>query len=173
MPVIEIEIEINAPIERVFDLARCIDLHEESMAKTDEKAIGGVTKGLINLGETVTWQATHFGVRQKLTSKITVYRRPFHFQDAMVRGAFKSFTHDHFFEPRGARVLMRDVFDYRSPLGVFGRIADALFLKNYMKNLLTARNRLIKRIAESDDWRRFLDYPLILAAISATAFSSS
>jgi ligand-binding SRPBCC domain-containing protein len=156
MPVIEIEIEINAPIERVFDLARCIDLHEETMSKTNEKAIGGVTKGLISLGETVTWQATHFGIRQKLTSKITACRRPFHFQDVMVEGAFKRFTHDHFFASQGERVLMKDVFDYDSPLWILGKIADRWFLENYMKNLLGERNRLIKSTAESADWRKFL-----------------
>jgi ligand-binding SRPBCC domain-containing protein len=156
MPVIEIEIEINAPIERVFDLARCIDLHEETMSKTNEKAIGGVTKGLIGLGETVTWQATHFGIRQKLTSKIAACRRPFHFRDVMVKGAFKSFTHDHFFEQKGEKILMKDVFDYSSPLWILGKIADALFLENYMKKLLSERNLLIKKIAESADWRKFL-----------------
>lgn len=157
MPVIEIEIEIDAPIERVFDLARCIDLHEETMSKTNEKAIDGVTKGLINLGETVTWQATHFGFRQKLTSKITEYNRPFHFRDVMIKGAFKRFTHDHFFERKGEKVLMKDVFDYTSPLRILGKFADALFLESYMRILLTERNLLIKKIAESEDWRKFLD----------------
>ncbi|HEY0462469.1 MAG TPA: SRPBCC family protein [Pyrinomonadaceae bacterium] len=156
MPIIEIEVEIYAPIERVFDLARCIDLHAETMSRNNEKAIGGVTKGLINLGETVTWQATHFGIRQKLTSKITAYNRPFHFQDVMLKGAFKRFTHEHFFEQKDAVVLMKDVFDYDSPFWIPGKIADALFLKNYMKNLLTERNLLIKKIAESEDWRKFL-----------------
>lgn len=156
MPVIKIEFEIKAPIERVFDLARCIDLHEETMSKTNEKAIDGITKGLINLGETVTWQATHFGIRQKLTSKITAYNRPFHFRDVMVKGAFKRFTHDHFFERKGEKVLMKDIFDYDSPLWILGKIADALFLENYMKNLLTERNLLIKKIAENEDWRKFL-----------------
>ena len=157
MPVIEIEVEINAPLERVFDLARCIDLHEESMSKTNEKAIDGITKGLINLGETVTWQATHFGISQKLTSKITEYNRPFHFQDTMVKGAFKRFTHDHFFEQNDEKVLMRDVFDYDSPLWILGNIADALFLESYMKNLLLERNLLIKKTAENEEWRKFLD----------------
>jgi len=156
MPVIEIEIEVTAPIERVFDLARCIDLHEETMSKSNEKAVGGVTEGLIKLGETVTWQATHFGVRQKLTSEITLYERPFHFRDEMVKGAFKRFAHDHFFEQTGEKVLMKDVFDYASPLWIFGKIADALFLESYMRNLLTERNLLIKKTAESEDWRRFL-----------------
>jgi ligand-binding SRPBCC domain-containing protein len=156
MPIIKIEFRVNAPLERVFDLARCIDLHEATMMKQGEKAIAGVTKGLIKLGETVTWEATHFGVKQNLTSKITQYERPRHFRDSMVEGVFKRFDHDHFFEHSGAQTLMKDIFDYDSPLGFLGNIADILFLESYMREILTERNRLIKEIAEGDEWRKFL-----------------
>jgi len=157
MPVIKLEIEINAPVERVFDLARCIDLHVETMKQSDEKAIDGITQGLINLDESVTWQATHFGVRQKLTSKITVFERPHYFRDEMQKGAFKSFTHDHYFEEiENGKTLMRDVFDYKSPFWIFGKIADALFLEKYMTRILAERNLLIKEIAESENWQRFI-----------------
>ena len=156
MPVIKLEIEINAPVERVFDLARCIDLHLETMKRNNEKAIGGKTEGLIDAGETVTWQATHFGVRQKLTSKITAFDRPHYFRDEMQKGAFRRFTHDHYFEEIPSGTLMQDVFDYDSPLGILGKIADAVVLKRYMTGLLTERNLLIKKISESDYWKKFL-----------------
>jgi ligand-binding SRPBCC domain-containing protein len=156
MPKIFIEIEINAPIERAFDLARCIDLHEATMSKHNEKAVSGITKGLIDLDETVTWEATHFGIRQNLTSKITAFDRPFHFRDEMVKGAFARFAHDHFFEQKGEKVLMKDIFDYDSPFWIFGKIADALFLEQYMTKMLTERNELIKRVAETADWKKFL-----------------
>lgn len=157
MPIIKLKTVVNAPIERVFDLARCIDLHVKTMSKHEEKAIAGVTKGLINLGESVTWEAIHFGIKQKLTSQITEYERPVYFQDKMVKGAFKSFTHDHFFENAENKTVMRDVFDYVAPLRVLGKIADALFLKKYMTEMLAERNELIKQIAESDAWKDFLD----------------
>lgn len=51
---------------------------------------------------------------------------------------------------------MKDIFDYDSLLWILGKIADALFLENYLKNLLTERNQLIKKIAEIEDRRRFL-----------------
>ncbi len=157
MPIIKIELTVNAPVERVFDLARCIDLHEATMSKHKEKVIGGVTKGLIEIGESVTWEATHFGIKQKLTSKITAFERPKHFRDSMVKGAFRRFDHDHFFEQTGEQTLMKDAFDYNSPLGILGKIADALFLEKYMREILTKRNQIIKTIAESDDWRKFLN----------------
>lgn len=160
MPIIELRTVIDAPVERCFDLARDIDLHIESTAGTDERAVGGVTTGLIGLGEEVTWEAIHFGVRQRLTSRITRFARPSYFRDTMVRGAFRSFDHDHFFtiEENGA-TLMRDVFDYRSPFGAAGRIADRLFLRRYMERLLTERARVIQRAAETG-WRPPNSIPL-------------
>ena len=156
MPIIKLETEINAPVERVFDLSRSIDLHEDSMSKYEEKAIAGIRSGLINLGETVTWEAVHFGIRQKLTSKITQFERPTYFRDSMVAGAFARFDHDHYFEQTGAGTLIQDVFDYNSPLGVLGTIADWLIVEAHVREMLEERNALIKRIAESDDWRKFL-----------------
>ena len=67
---------INAPIEIVFDLSRSIDMHIESTKQTGEQAIAGRKSGLIELGETVTWRAKHFGIWQSLTSKITDYNYP-------------------------------------------------------------------------------------------------
>ena len=79
MPKIELTTEIAAPIEVVFDLARSIDLHEQSTSQTNEKAVAGRTSGLIELGESVTWEATHFFVRQRLTARIVKFERPTHF----------------------------------------------------------------------------------------------
>jgi len=156
MPIIKIEMPVNAPLERVFDLAHSIDLHTETMSKLKEKAVAGRTSGLINIRETVTWEAIHFGVKQKLTSKITMFDRPVHFRDSMVKGAFARFDHDHFFDEANLGTIMKDIFDYDSPLGILGNIADTLFLEKYMKNMLEERNNLIKGIAESEDWRKFL-----------------
>ncbi len=156
MPVIKLETNIKAPIERVFDLARSIDLHQQSMGHTQERAVGGVTTGLIDLGQTVTWEAVHFGIKQRLTSKITVCDRPTHLQDIMVDGAFKGFTHDHFLSETGTGSLMKDIFDFSSPFGLLGAIADFLYLEKYMTGLLKKRNEVIKQAAESDDWQQFL-----------------
>jgi ligand-binding SRPBCC domain-containing protein len=156
MPVVKLETQIDAPIERVFDLARSIDLHQHSMQHTGERAVGGITSGLIDLGQTVTWEAVHFGVKQRLTSKITICDRPTHLQDIMVNGAFKGFTHDHFLVEVETGTAMKDVFDYSSPLGVLGNMADLLFLEKYMTGLLRKRNAIIKQAAESEDWRQFL-----------------
>ncbi len=156
MPIIRLTTEINAPIEICFDLSRSIDLHKISTAHTNEEAIAGRTTGLIELNETVTWQARHFGIKQKLTSKITAFDRPNFFEDQQVKGAFKSFKHEHKFEQIGEKVVMTDVFDFTAPFGIFGRIFCKLVLKKYMTNLLVTRNQVIKEFAETEKWKLVL-----------------
>jgi ligand-binding SRPBCC domain-containing protein len=153
---IDITTRIHAPIQRVFDLSRSVDLHTASTAHTGERAIAGVTGGLMALGQEVTWRARHFGIWQNLTSRITAFEPPAHFRDSFVRGAFRRFDHDHFFSQDGDITLMRDVFDYDSPFGFLGRMADRLFLKRYMEQLLVTRNAAIKTAAETDEWRRYI-----------------
>ena len=88
MAIIELTTEIDAPISRVFDLARSIDLHTNSTSRTGERAVAGVTSGLIGPGDEVTWRARHFGVWQSLTVRVEVFEPPTHFSDRMLRGAF-------------------------------------------------------------------------------------
>ena len=156
MPVIELTTEVHAPIERTFDLARSVELHMDSTAQTSERAVAGVTSGLMGPGDEVTWRARHFGIWQHLTSRITMFERPFHFRDSMVRGAFRCFDHDHFFTQRREATIMRDVFDFQSPLNILGRMADRLFLIDYMRRFLLTRHALIKTVAETEEWRGYL-----------------
>lgn len=157
MPRIVLEIEIIAPIKRCFDLSRSIDLHKVSTEHTNEEAIDGVTSGLINLNESVTWRAKHFGIYQNLTTKITEFDSPKFFVDEMVKGAFKGFRHEHHFEAANAGTLMTDIFDYESPLGILGKLADMIVLKRYMTKLLIKRNETIREFAESDKWKQVLE----------------
>lgn len=157
VPTIELTTHIAAPVERVFDLARSIELHTDSTSSTGERAIAGVTSGLIGPDEEVTWRGRHFGIWQKLTVRITQFDRPNRFADTMLRGAFRCMEHHHIFEESADGTIMRDVFAYESPLGLLGRLADFLFLERYIRSFLAARNRIIKTTAESVDWRRYLE----------------
>ncbi|MFP4846826.1 SRPBCC family protein [Winogradskyella sp. PE311] len=149
MPTLEIKTVINADIKTCFDLSRDIDFHKKSLEHSNEKAIAGKTSGLIELGEWVTWEATHFGVKQQLTSKITEFDTPNYFVDEMVSGAFKSFKHEHLFSYANNQTIMIDKFHFQSPFGILGRLANSLFLSRYMKNLLITRNGFLKTKAEA------------------------
>jgi ligand-binding SRPBCC domain-containing protein len=158
MPVLKLTTVIRAPIERVFDLSRSIDLHAVSMTHHGEKAIGGTTSGLMGLDQSVTWRAQHFGIWLELTSRMTLFERPRHFRDSHVKGIFKRFDHDHTFTLCDDTIQMTDVFDYTSPLRILGKMADRLYLVQYMRRLLEERNAIIKTVAESEQWQRFVPH---------------
>jgi len=150
---------IRAPIERCFDLARSVEVHLAGNVHWGEAAMamGGVTSGLVGMGQRVTWRARHFGVRQSLTSEITALDRPAFFQDTMIHGVFRSMKHDHLFRRLSREETeMKDAFCFSAPLPVLGRLAEIAFLRRYMQALLQERNRVLKEVAESSEWQRYL-----------------
>lgn len=148
MITIELQTEIIAKIEKIFDLARDVDMHKLSAKGTNEKAIAGRTSGLCEKGDVITWEAKHFGIRQRLTVEITQVEKPFFFEDRMLQGAFKSMQHQHFFEAKEGKTIMYDKFCYEVPFGLIGKLFDKLVLKNYMTQFLLTRNQILKEIAE-------------------------
>ena len=157
MPKIHLTSFIAAPIERVFNLSRSINLHQISTVSTSEKAIDGVITGLINKNETVTWQAKHLFKTRRFTSKITSMKKPLYFTDEMIAGDFKRFMHEHHFKPIENGTLMIDLVDFESPYGGLGKLVNQLFLKNYIQKLLINRNIVIKEYAESQKWQVILN----------------
>lgn len=149
MTILRLETTIAAAPGRCFDLARDVDVHQRSVAFSRERAVGGVTSGKLELGDSVTWRATHFGITLQLTSRITEFDPPLRFVDEMVKGPFRRLRHLHEFAkaPDGGTV-MTDLFEYGVPLGFLGRLTDALVLRRYMRRLLEQRNAVIKQIAE-------------------------
>jgi ligand-binding SRPBCC domain-containing protein len=149
MTAFRLETRIEAPVERVFDLARDIGLHERSMAATGERAVAGRRDGLIGLGETVTWRARHFGLWWSLTSRITVCEPPTRFEDEQASGPFRSFRHRHHFRADAGGTIMTDDWEHTAPFGPVGRLVDRLVLRRYMRHLLEIRNAELKLEAEA------------------------
>ena len=162
METIRVATWIDAPVERCFLLSLSIDLHVASAQTTGEKAIAGVTTGLIGEGQTVTFQGHHFGLRRH-TSRIDVLRPYSYFRDVMVNGAFRRFEHDHHFAPMDDGTRMRDEVRFTAPWGPLGRI----LARRRLKAFLMERNAVIKRVAESDEWREYLDDMVVSRADAA------
>ncbi|RKE64778.1 SRPBCC family protein [Microbacterium sp. AG238] len=123
--------------EALFDASRDIGAHVASMRGTGERAIDGVTSGLIGLDETVTWRAWHFGIPFRMTSRVTALDRPLRFVDEQVSGPFRVFRHEHLYVERDGMTIMTDRVTLASP--VLGRLAERLVLVPYLRRLLTRR----------------------------------
>ena len=148
MTTIKITTNYYAPIETVFDTNRNIDIHQQSASKTKEVAIAGITSGLINKNETVTWKGKHFGVYLTHQSLISEMIFPTYFVDEQLKGKFKSFKHQHFFEQKENYVEVTDILEYETPFGIFGQLFDKLLLKNHLSNFIIHRNAVLKDLAE-------------------------
>ncbi len=157
MATIHLETNIEAPVELCYDLALTVEAHEDTIGgKGHGRAVAGVTSGRMKLGDTVTWEATHFGVRQRLTSRIVAAEPSYIregtkqaiFVDEMQQGAFKYWRHKHIFQSKMNGTLMIDKIEFAAPFGFIGRIVDALVLKEYMTRFLIKHNENFKKIAE-------------------------
>lgn len=156
MPSIHITTFIAAPVEVVFNLSRHIGLHKISQQDHQEEAVGGITSGLIQQGESVTWKAKHLFKTRFMTVEITEMNAPDYFEDVMTRGDFVSYAHKHHFKQTDNGTIMIDEVSFESPHGVFGKILNRLFLTGYMKTLILSRNETIRTYAESTKWEALL-----------------
>ncbi|MDM5329029.1 SRPBCC family protein [Neobacillus sp. CF12] len=148
MPVIEHKLLIKAPIEVCFDLARNVEVHTQINIGTKATAVGGMTEGLLEEGDSVTWEAVHFGIRRRLTSKVIFMDKPHSFVNVRIKGAFKSFIQIHQFIEKGKDTIMVDHFQYKSRFGPIGVLIDKLFFEKHMERLIARRAIEFKKIAE-------------------------
>jgi ligand-binding SRPBCC domain-containing protein len=145
---IRLETSFKAPIERVFDLVRDVSLHPQTTGKTKERVVESSAQ-LLALGDTVTFEATHFGVRQRMSAAISEYEYPVLITDRMTKGAFKSLTHTRRLVEQDGGTLMLETLTIQAPLGPLGWIGERLFLARYMRKFLRQRNQTLQAIAEA------------------------
>src|SRR3954451_17547378 len=142
---VRFDAETLMPVDAVtaFDLSLSIDAHLGAFERSGEQAVGGVTGGLIGLGEFVTWRSRHFGITCTMTSTITAWARPRCFVDEQRKGPFKSFRHEHLFEPVAHGTRVADHVQFEAPLGLLGRVAERLVLARYLRRLIDVRNMFL------------------------------
>ncbi|GGG66634.1 SRPBCC family protein [Edaphobacter dinghuensis] len=156
MFVVSDRIHVNAPIERCFLLSTSLELVKQSLKMNLVAGASTRTSGLVEGGDRLTWQGWVFGLPHRHETLISKYERPDYFQDAMERGRFRRFQHDHFFTEIGGRTLLNDKIRFSLPLGALTRPLGQWVVTPYMSRLLRHRLELLKRVAESDEWKRYL-----------------
>jgi len=150
MTIIEQVTLIEAPVETCFQLSLSIDLELKAAKAHHIRAVSGVTSGIIGPGQRVGWKTKQFGITISHMSEITGFQQPLFFQDRMVKGMFKSFQHDHFFQPLGVnKTQMRDLLRFSMPFWLMGTISERLIIRSRLIQLLQLRNDLIKETAEA------------------------
>ena len=144
---------IRAPIDRCFLLSTSIELVALTLHM---EPIAGKTSGLIVANDRLTWSGWKFGLPQRHETLITQYHRPTFFQDSMASGRFRSFRHDHEFTEMDGHTILKDTVRFSMPFGPPGKLVGKYILVPHIRNLIQRRFALIKRLAESEEWRKYL-----------------
>lgn len=131
---------LSATADEAFSLSLSVDFHLESFAHSGERLVGGLPAGELGPNDTVTWKARHFGVWWTMSSVISEYDRPHYFVDQQSKGPFKSFRHEHHFEPAADGCTMRDVVEMQAPFGPLGSLVGLLILNRHIEQLIDLRN---------------------------------
>lgn len=152
---------ITAPIERCFLLSTSIDLVQPTLGLRPSAKESKKSTGMIEAGDQLVWRGWKFGLPAMHETLITAYERPNHFQDTMGRGRFARFQHDHWFRAAesaaaGEVTLLEDQVRFALPLGWAGAMVGRWIMVPYVRRLVRRRFALLKRVAESQEWRRYL-----------------
>jgi ligand-binding SRPBCC domain-containing protein len=148
---------INAPVERCYKLSLSIDLHVVLAQANGEVVASTVKTGLLGLDQGMTLHGKRFGMEFRHTSVVNACRPPMYFREVMVDGLFERFEHDHHFALMNDGTRMRDEVRFAVPLGPLGFVAERVVLRRHLIRLLKQRNMLLKAVAESEDWRHYLE----------------
>lgn len=160
MFVIKDNIHIMAPIERCFLLSTSLALVERELGMHPVASADATrTSGLVTGGDRVRWEGWQLGLPQYHVSLISKFEPNRFFQDKMIAGRFRSFQHDHEFTEIGGQVLLKDMIRFSMPLGFAGKLVGKHIMVPHIAGLMRRRFHLLKRIAESEEWRRYLSEP--------------
>jgi ligand-binding SRPBCC domain-containing protein len=148
------QITVQAPIERCFLLSTSVELVQRVLHM---RPVRGRTTGLVHAGDTIRWQGWQLGLPQHHESLIDGYDPPRFFRDRMISGRFAGFAHEHRFTDQGnGSVILADEVHFTMPWGWPGAAAGRLILEPHIRSLLRRRFNMLKQIAESEEWRKYL-----------------
>src|SRR5688572_9815955 len=120
------------------------------MQTTQERVVTSIASDLLGPGAVVTWEATHFGARIRLMSKVTQFDAPRSFEEEQIAGPFQSFWQRHEFSTENGVTIMTDLVRYRASFGLLGTLAERVVLDRYLRVLLERRGAHLRALAESE-----------------------
>lgn len=141
---------VNAPVERCFLLAT----HAE-LASTQTR-VSRSTGGMLQPGDAISWQLGFSGTRHTYASRVETVRPYTYFREVMVAGIFRHFEHDHHFARMDDGTRIRHEIRFCTRFGPAGRMLGGTILRVSLMKMLVAETTRLKRMAESEEWRRYV-----------------
>lgn len=146
---------IHAPIERCFALSTHVGIVERELRMHPTE---GRTAGLVTAGDTVRWEGIQFGFFNYHVSLIEpeTWNPPNFFQERMIASRFRSFEHDHSFIETANGTFLDDCIRFSMPFRRAGDLVGRAVVVPYILGIMRRRFNLLKRLAETEEWREYL-----------------
>lgn len=152
--VVRDEAVVSAPIERCFALSTHLAVVEMTLVM---RPVRGKLEGAVVGGDTVRWRGWKWGLPHEHESLIEAYDPPLFFRDRMIAGRFAAFEHDHRFKSlEDGKVLLQDEVRFAMRWGAAGLMIGRGVVMPHVRKLVGERFALIKRLAEGEEWRRYV-----------------
>ena len=147
---------VEAPMQRVFDLARHFTVLKYALRDTPAAVSSGAANELFSSGDTVTFQSRNLGKTRTVTARITEMDGRTRFTEEQVKGDLRSYRHMHHFMPADNGTIMIDMIECEPPRDLLGSLAGDGALQRYVKKIVGRRIAEIRQYAESDKWKAVL-----------------
>jgi ligand-binding SRPBCC domain-containing protein len=137
---------IPRPVDEVFGFFA--DAHNLEKITPDFLHFQIATPGEIVMvpGTLIDFRLRLFGIPFLWQSRIERFEPDRFFSDVQVRGPYRTWHHQHTFEPTAGGTRMLDRFDYELPLGPVGRVAHALWVRSTLVRIFDYRRDRIARL---------------------------
>ena len=146
---------IQAPIGLCFALSTHLRVVEGVLGMLP---LEGRSAGLVTAGDTVRWEGMRFGFANYHVSLVLpdTWDPPHFFQARMIAGRFRSFEHDHSFVETANGTFLDDCIRFAMPFGRAGDLVGRAVVVPHILGLMRRRFSLLKRLAETEEWRDYL-----------------
>ncbi|MFY9611655.1 MAG: SRPBCC family protein [Blastocatellia bacterium] len=102
-------------------------------------------------GTLLEYRLSLFGLTFRWKTLIEQWAPEKSFVDVQIDGPYSLWRHTHTFEEIGNdRTLVRDRVEYQVPLGVIGRLANALFVARTLEKIFADRERKIDQLLAAE-----------------------
>lgn len=102
----------------------------------------------MKVGTRLDYELSLFGVKFLWRTRIVDWQPGARFVDEQESGPYALWRHTHTFEARGNLTVMRDLVEYREPLGPLGAIAHAVFVRRTLERIFDYRREAIGRLLD-------------------------
>ncbi len=102
--------------------------------------------GELATGTLIRYKLRWHGLPMRWTSEIVDWDPPHCFVDNQIKGPYALWHHEHRLASQGEGTLIRDEVTYALPLGVIGRLINALFVHKDVEGIFDYREQRMREL---------------------------